>query len=60
MKFWAGSLDSAGIQQVPVTRFCETCDKSSASSEIWRFVDSLNMNYSMRNLYCGVNLIIQI
>jgi hypothetical protein len=57
MKLWAGGLDSVRFQQVPGTSFCEICDKSSASSKTGRFVDSLNMNYSMRNLDCGVNLI---
>jgi hypothetical protein len=60
MKLWAGGLDSARFQQVPGTSFCETCDKSSASSKTERFVDSLNTNHSMRNLDSGVNLITQI
>jgi hypothetical protein len=57
MKLWAGGLDSAGFQQVPGTNFCVTCDKSSGSSKTGRFFDSLNMNYSLRNLDCRVNLI---
>jgi hypothetical protein len=51
MKLWAGGMDSARFQQVPRTSFCETSDKSSASSKTGRFFDS------MRNHDCGVNLI---
>ena len=57
MKLWAGGLDSARFHQVSGTSFCETCDKSSAASKTGRFFDSLNMNYSVRNRDCGVNLI---